>query len=38
MRETPVRISQARRRLSLSLWKNRAPENSVHEDNEEKAC
>ena len=36
VRKTPGRISEARRRLSLSLWKNRAPENSVHEDNEEK--
>ena len=36
VRKTPDRISEARRRLSLSLRKNRAPENSVHEDNEEK--
>ena len=36
VRKTPDRISKARRRLSLSLQKNRAPENSVHEDNEEK--
>ena len=36
VRKTPDRISEARRRLSLSLWKNRVPENSVHEDNEEK--
>ena len=36
VRKTPDRISKARRRLSLSLWKNRVPENSVHEDNEEK--
>ena len=36
MRKTPDRISKARRRLSLSLRKNRVPENSVHEDNEEK--
>ena len=36
VRKTPDRISKARRRLSLSLRKNRAPENSVHEDNEEK--
>ena len=36
VRKTPDRISKARRRLSLSLRKNRAPENSVYEDNEEK--
>ena len=36
LRKTPDRISKARRRLSLSLRKSRAPENSVHEDNEEK--
>ena len=36
VRKTPDRISEARRRLSLSLQKNRVPENSVHEDNEEK--
>ena len=36
VRKTPDRISKARRRLSLSLWKNRVPQNSVHEDNEEK--
>ena len=36
VRKTPDRISKARRRLSLSLRKNRVPENSVHEDNEEK--
>ena len=35
-RKTPDRINKARRRLSLSLRKNRVPENSVHEDNEEK--
>ena len=36
MRKTPDRISKARRRLSLSLWKSRAPENSVDVDDGEK--
>ena len=36
LKKTPDRIRKARRRLSLSLRKNRAPENSVYEDNEEK--
>ena len=36
MRKTPDRISKARRRLSLSLRKSRAPENSVEVDDEEK--
>ena len=36
MRKTSDRISKVRRRLSLSLRKNRVPENSVHEDNEDK--
>ena len=36
VRKTPDRMSKARRSLSLSLRKNRVPENSVHEDNEEK--
>ena len=36
VRKTPDRISKARRRLSLSLWKSRAPENSVDVDDGEK--
>ena len=36
LKKTPDRICKARRRLSLSLRKNRVPENSVYGDNEEK--
>ena len=38
MGTTSDRISKARRRLSLSFWKSRAPENSVDVDDGEKVA